>query len=45
MTTATRANWSLTGVETVIGKMSNRAFPHLTRFRPPFGEPYQAMRP
>jgi peptidoglycan/xylan/chitin deacetylase (PgdA/CDA1 family) len=33
------------GVETVINKMSNGGRPHLTRFRPPYGEPYQVMGP
>jgi peptidoglycan/xylan/chitin deacetylase (PgdA/CDA1 family) len=33
------------GVETVINKMSGGAIPHLTRFRPPYGEPYQANGP
>jgi hypothetical protein len=31
----------LSGVETLINKVSNGARPHLTRFRAPFGEPYQ----
>jgi hypothetical protein len=33
----------MSGVETVIAKMSNGGRPHLTRFRPPYGEPYQTM--
>jgi peptidoglycan/xylan/chitin deacetylase (PgdA/CDA1 family) len=32
----------MTGVETFINKVSNGDRPHLTRFRAPFGEPYQA---
>ena len=32
----------LLGVETFINTQSNGARPHLTRFRAPFGEPYQA---
>jgi peptidoglycan/xylan/chitin deacetylase (PgdA/CDA1 family) len=32
----------LTGVETEIATLSNGDRPHLTRFRAPFGEPYQA---
>jgi hypothetical protein len=31
----------LSGVETVISALSNGGRPHLTRFRAPFGEPYQ----
>jgi hypothetical protein len=33
------------GVETVIAAMSAGGRTHLTRFRPPFGEPYQASGP
>jgi peptidoglycan/xylan/chitin deacetylase (PgdA/CDA1 family) len=33
----------LTGVESVIATMSKGARPHLTRFRAPYGEPYQAQ--
>jgi peptidoglycan/xylan/chitin deacetylase (PgdA/CDA1 family) len=33
------------GVETVIDKMSNGGRAHLTRFRPPYGEPYQVSGP
>jgi peptidoglycan/xylan/chitin deacetylase (PgdA/CDA1 family) len=32
----------ITGVETEINTLSNGDRPHLTRFRAPFGEPYQA---
>jgi peptidoglycan/xylan/chitin deacetylase (PgdA/CDA1 family) len=33
----------LKGVETLVGTMSKGARPHLTRFRAPYGEPYQAQ--
>ena len=35
----------LTGVETVIDQLSNHGRPHLTRFRAPYGEPYQSGGP
>jgi peptidoglycan/xylan/chitin deacetylase (PgdA/CDA1 family) len=35
----------LAGVESVINTASGGARPHLTRFRAPFGEPYQANGP
>jgi hypothetical protein len=33
----------LAGVESVVSMLSAGGIPHLTRFRAPFGEPYQAM--
>jgi peptidoglycan/xylan/chitin deacetylase (PgdA/CDA1 family) len=33
----------LAGVETVVNMLSNGGRPHLTRFRAPYGEPFQAM--
>jgi peptidoglycan/xylan/chitin deacetylase (PgdA/CDA1 family) len=33
------------GVESIINKYSNGGRPHLTRFRPPYGEPYQVQGP
>jgi peptidoglycan/xylan/chitin deacetylase (PgdA/CDA1 family) len=35
----------LSGVESAINTISGGATPHLTRFRAPFGEPFQAMGP
>lgn len=35
----------LAGVETVVNRLSNGGTPHLTRFRPPFGEPFQGGGP
>jgi peptidoglycan/xylan/chitin deacetylase (PgdA/CDA1 family) len=35
----------ITGVEDVINKVTNGSKPHLTRFRAPYGEPFQAMYP
>jgi peptidoglycan/xylan/chitin deacetylase (PgdA/CDA1 family) len=34
-------NGELAGVEEVVAKLSNGGRPHLTRFRAPYGEPYQ----
>ena len=39
--TAACVTTEIKGVETVISALSNAARPHLTRFRAPFGEPYQ----
>src|SRR5262249_19815562 len=35
----------LSGVEAVVSKLSGGGRAHLTRFRPPFGEPYQGPAP
>jgi peptidoglycan/xylan/chitin deacetylase (PgdA/CDA1 family) len=35
----------LSGVETVIDTISAKGRPHMTRFRPPYGEPYQFNMP
>jgi peptidoglycan/xylan/chitin deacetylase (PgdA/CDA1 family) len=42
---ATSCEAELTGVESYIATKSNGARPHLTRFRAPYGEPFQAMSP
>jgi peptidoglycan/xylan/chitin deacetylase (PgdA/CDA1 family) len=43
--TAAACDSELLGVETVIDTMSQGGRPHLTRFRAPYGEPYQAQGP
>jgi peptidoglycan/xylan/chitin deacetylase (PgdA/CDA1 family) len=43
-TNATCVDGQITGVEAFIDKLTNGATPHLTRFRAPFGEPYQDQR-
>ena len=40
---ATSCEAELVGVETLIAKLSQGGIPHLTRFRAPYGEPFQAM--
>ena len=35
----------MSGVEAVVSKISAKGRPHLTRFRPPYGEPYQFNMP
>jgi hypothetical protein len=35
----------LAGVETLVNQLSNGGTPHLTRFRAPYGEPFQAQGP
>jgi peptidoglycan/xylan/chitin deacetylase (PgdA/CDA1 family) len=35
----------IAGVESVVNTLSNGGRPHLTRFRPPYGEPYQISGP
>ncbi|HXI57813.1 MAG TPA: hypothetical protein VNO55_17225 [Polyangia bacterium] len=43
--TAAACEAELTGVETIVKGLSYGGRPHLTRFRAPFGEPYQASGP
>ena len=41
--TAAACEAEITGVESLVNTLSRGGMPHLTRFRAPFGEPYQAQ--
>ena len=43
--TSAECEGEITGVETLVAKLSNGGRPHLTRFRAPYGEPFQANGP
>jgi peptidoglycan/xylan/chitin deacetylase (PgdA/CDA1 family) len=41
----TTCDSEISGVETVVNSFAGGSMPHLTRFRAPYGEPFQAMGP